>query len=32
VDELAKLADLHKQGALTDQEFENAKAKLLGQM
>ena len=32
VDELAKLADLHKQGALTDQEFQNAKAKLLGQI
>jgi predicted lipid-binding transport protein (Tim44 family) len=32
VDELAKLSDLHKQGALTDQEFANAKAKLLGQM
>jgi hypothetical protein len=32
VDELAKLADLHKQGALTDQEFQSAKAKLLGQI
>ncbi len=32
VDELAKLAELHKQGALTDQEFQNAKAKLLGQI
>ncbi len=32
VDELAKLAELHKQGALTDQEFANAKAKLLGQI
>ncbi len=32
VDELSKLADLHKRGALTDQEFANAKAKLLGEM
>jgi predicted lipid-binding transport protein (Tim44 family) len=30
VDELAKLADLHDKGVLTDQEFANAKAKLLG--
>jgi hypothetical protein len=29
VDELAKLAELHQKGALTDQEFANAKAKLL---
>ena len=32
VDELAKLADLHQKGALTDEEFANAKAKLLGHM
>jgi hypothetical protein len=32
VDELAKLADLHQRGALTDEEFANAKSKLLGQM
>lgn len=30
VDELAKLADLHQSGALTDAEFAKAKAKLLG--
>mgnify|MGYP001822623276 FL=1 len=29
-DELAKLADLHKQGVLTDDEFAAQKAKLLG--
>ncbi len=29
-DQLSKLADLHKQGVLTDQEFASAKAKLLG--
>ena len=29
-DELKKLADLHKDGALTDKEFTDAKAKLLG--
>jgi hypothetical protein len=32
VDELVKLADLHKKGVLTDQEFASAKAKLLGHM
>jgi Short C-terminal domain len=32
VDELVKLADLHQRGVLTDEEFANAKAKLLGQM
>jgi hypothetical protein len=32
VDELAKLADLHKRGAVTDAEFASAKAKLLGEM
>jgi hypothetical protein len=32
VDELGKLAELHKKGALTDAEFANAKSKLLGQM
>jgi hypothetical protein len=32
IDELAKLADLHRKGALTDQEFANAKAKLLEHM
>jgi Short C-terminal domain len=32
VDELSKLADLHQKGALTDEEFASAKAKLLGQM
>lgn len=31
VDELAKLADLHAKGALTDAEFSAAKARLLGQ-
>ena len=30
VDELAKLAELHDRGKLTDEEFEQAKAKLLG--
>lgn len=30
VDEIAKLADLHEKGKLTDQEFADAKAKLLG--
>jgi hypothetical protein len=30
VDELSKLAELHRNGALTDQEFASAKAKLLG--
>jgi hypothetical protein len=29
-DQLAKLADLHQQGVLTDDEFAAAKAKLLG--
>ncbi|MDA8320841.1 MAG: SHOCT domain-containing protein [Actinomycetota bacterium] len=29
-DQLSRLADLHKQGVLTDQEFASAKAKLLG--
>jgi hypothetical protein len=32
VDELSKLAELHEHGGLTDQEFANAKAKLLGQL
>jgi hypothetical protein len=32
VDGLAKLADLHQKGALTDEEFANAKAKLLDQI
>lgn len=32
VDELSKLADLHQRGSLTDEEFANAKAKLLGQL
>jgi Short C-terminal domain len=32
VDELAKLAALHEKGALTDEEFSAAKAKLLGRM
>jgi hypothetical protein len=32
VDRLAKLADLHKSGALTDEEFAREKAKLLGEM
>lgn len=32
VDELSKLAELHSQGGLTDQEFAAAKAKLLNQM
>ena len=32
VDEFSKLADLHQKGALTDEEFASAKAKLLGQM
>jgi hypothetical protein len=32
VDELSKLADLHQKGALTDEEFASAKAKLLGKM
>jgi hypothetical protein len=32
VDELSKLADLHKRGAITDAEFASAKAKLLGEM
>jgi len=31
VDTLQKLADLHKQGVLTDEEFAQQKAKLLGQ-
>jgi len=30
VDELAKLSELHDRGKLTDQEFEQAKTKLLG--
>ena len=30
IDEISKLADLHQQGGLTDEEFANAKAKLLG--
>lgn len=29
LDEIERLADLHKSGALTDQEFASAKAKLL---
>jgi hypothetical protein len=29
LDQIAKLADLHKAGALTDEEFASAKAKLL---
>ena len=29
-DQLSKLAELHKQGALTDEEFAAAKAKILG--
>jgi len=32
VDELEKLAELHKRGAVTDAEFASAKAKLLGEM
>ncbi|HEY2772238.1 MAG TPA: SHOCT domain-containing protein [Solirubrobacteraceae bacterium] len=32
VDELTKLADLHRSGALTDAEFASAKAKLLGEI
>lgn len=32
VDELSKLAELHSQGGLTDQEFAAAKAKLLNEM
>jgi hypothetical protein len=32
IDELAKLADLHQNGALTDAEFADAKAKLLKRM
>jgi hypothetical protein len=32
VDELSKLAELHRSGALTDAEFASAKAKLLGEM
>jgi hypothetical protein len=32
VEELEKLADLHKRGAVTDAEFAAAKAKLLGEM
>ncbi len=32
VDRLSKLADLHKSGALTDEEFAREKAKLLGEM
>ncbi len=32
VDRLAKLAELHKSGALTDEEFAREKAKLLGDM
>jgi Short C-terminal domain len=32
LDELTRLADLHKNGALTDAEFASAKAKLLGRM
>ena len=31
VDTLQKLADLHKQGVLTDEEFAQQKAKLLGE-
>jgi hypothetical protein len=30
IDELAKLAELHESGALTDEEFEAEKAKILG--
>ena len=30
LDSIAKLADLHKKGALTDEEFAREKAKLLG--
>jgi hypothetical protein len=30
VDQLAKLADLKSQGAITDEEFDREKAKLLG--
>jgi multidrug resistance efflux pump len=29
-DELAKLADLHDRGTISDEEFQHAKAKLLG--
>jgi hypothetical protein len=32
VDEISKLAALHQQGSLTDEEFTSAKAKLLGQL
>lgn len=32
IDELSKLAELHSQGNLTDEEFASAKAKLLGQI
>jgi Short C-terminal domain len=32
LDELSKLAELHQQGNLTDEEFASAKAKLLGQL
>jgi hypothetical protein len=32
VDEISKLAQLHEQGGLTDEEFANAKAKLLRQL
>ncbi len=32
IDEIAKLADLHQRGALTDAEFDKAKANLLGRM
>jgi hypothetical protein len=32
VGELSQLAELHRQGALTDTEFEDAKQKLLAQM
>jgi Short C-terminal domain len=32
LDELAKLSDLHQKGALTDEEFASAKAKVLGQL
>jgi hypothetical protein len=32
IDELSKLATLHEQGNLTDEEFASAKAKLLQQL
>ena len=32
LDELSKLAALHDRGGLTDEEFANAKSKLLNQM